>query len=244
MSSPASATKRARLEQEPESDAAEREVDLLTDEEAKVVRIQFEKEVDLHPFSFNFDDLKKEYCRFMHLKLKYPSISFAPSSLLDKFWHAHILCTRQYLAFCVRSNNSEFIHHDPMMTSGPERYKLTKEYYEKEFGEVPNNVVIWPDDVDDKCWMEKGFSDDEGDRDFVSDNRPYSKAEKDYIKEYGDQRGRTRRALRKWHRKAMLNRSINDQYDPREHPDILNCGSGHRWYDYGFDLSCPDCRTS
>jgi len=72
----------------------------LTSDEIRVVKIQFDKDTCFP----RFDALLKEYCRFLELKLSNPNMPVAPSYLIDKLWHAHILATREYLAFCERHN--------------------------------------------------------------------------------------------------------------------------------------------
>lgn len=118
----------------------------LTEDEIKVVKIQFEKDT-AYP---HFDALLREYCRFMELKVVNPNVPMAPSFLIDKLWHAHILSTRQYLAFCERHNQGAFLHHDPTMKQGQKRYKLTLDAYENMYGTKPDDQQIWPNHVDKK----------------------------------------------------------------------------------------------
>ncbi|KAL7528541.1 hypothetical protein ACHAWF_005196 [Thalassiosira exigua] len=68
----------------------------------------------------------------------------APSKRIDEMWHAHILSTREYLAFCDRHNGGEYLHHDPTMTSVPARYRATMKRYLELFEEKPKDQGIWP----------------------------------------------------------------------------------------------------
>lgn len=52
------------------------------------------------------------YALFLALKLLRPSVQ--PSPRIDDVWHAHILCSRDYLTFCGRHNNGDYLHHDPV----------------------------------------------------------------------------------------------------------------------------------
>lgn len=150
------ATKRARHDKEED----EQDIKLAA-AEVRVVKIQFEKDTTFH----RFDDLLDEYCRFMKIKIKgQPAVThFAPSKLIDKFWHAHILSTKEYFAFCTRHNNGDYLHHDPTMTKVQERYELTLEAYENIFGERPTDKIIWPDHVDTQPSDDDDDEDDDDD---------------------------------------------------------------------------------
>jgi len=218
----------------------------LTDAEARVVKIQFEKEYDI-PKAVKFDDLLVEYCRFMEIKLseKNATEPYAPSYLLDMFWHAHILSTREYFAFCERHNGGEYVHHDPTMKRGQERYEAAIEAYKELFGNRPSDFNIWPDHVDN---VPQSDGDDDDDDEDDSSEEEYDAdgniGKTAYLYEHGDERGRTEEELVEWHRQAILDPANNEGFDPRKHPDVSNCMYGHRWYDYKFDLDCPGCRQS
>ncbi|KAL9184050.1 hypothetical protein ACHAXT_002136 [Thalassiosira profunda] len=85
-----------------------------------------------------------EYLRFMQIKTEDPSVRYAPSDAIDEMWHAHILSTEQYAAFCERHNGGAFIHHDPTMQDVPRRYRETMKSYAKLFG-TPEDRDIWPE---------------------------------------------------------------------------------------------------
>lgn len=53
-----------------------------------------------------------EYRRFLTLKRLFFSTPIVPNRLIDKFWHAHILDTRNYQADCLQLFG-EFFHHYP-----------------------------------------------------------------------------------------------------------------------------------
>lgn len=119
------------------------EVPTLTDEEKRVVMIQYEKEND----SDGAQALLVEYLKFMQIKIGEQDTTdkkVAPSKKIDEMWHAHILSTKEYFAFCERYNDGEYIHHDPSMTDVPTRYTLTWQKYFELFGSNPKNLSIWP----------------------------------------------------------------------------------------------------
>lgn len=49
---------------------------------------------------------------FLHLVALSPGRTFCPSETVDIGWHAFLLHTREYAAFCERVNG-QFIHHNP-----------------------------------------------------------------------------------------------------------------------------------
>ena len=114
----------------------------ITSPEKRAVIIQFRKD---NPHA-DADVVFEEYLKFIRIKISDTSIPFAPSPLIDKMWHAHILSTREYQQFCDRHNNGNFIHHDPTMNQGQRRYELTLQAYRKFLGEP--NVAVWPKNVD------------------------------------------------------------------------------------------------
>lgn len=90
-------------------------------------------------------DLLHEYLRFAYLALS-GSGSSTPSETVDGAWHAHILCTRSYAAFCKAIGRT--LHHDPGTGASEERegfgsaYRATWVRYRAEFGEPP--AAFWP----------------------------------------------------------------------------------------------------
>lgn len=93
-----------------------------------------------------WDMAELEYRRFLNLKLLYPGVSFVPSKLLDKVWHAHILDTRAYREDCMKVFG-RFIDHYPYFgIYGKEDYanlvnafEETIAMYEKHFGPYPSS---------------------------------------------------------------------------------------------------------
>lgn len=83
----------------------------------------------------------KLYKEWLVLQVFYEELSFAPSELIDEFWHVHILDTRKYMNDC-NTIKGELIHHYPyfgiteqenetVLESG---FELTKKLYMKHFG--------------------------------------------------------------------------------------------------------------
>ena len=114
---------------------------VLTEAEQRVVLIQYKKD----NAEDNAESILAEYLKFMYIKVREESDGeCAQSKVIDAMWHAHILSTRQYSAFCHRSNDGEYIHHDPTMLAGQQRYALTLKRYNKFFGIDPSDRNIWP----------------------------------------------------------------------------------------------------
>jgi len=117
----------------------------LTNNEFRVVKIQFLKDKPNFPF---LHKLREEYCKFLRIKLSNLDKAFAPPYWIDKLWHAHILSTKEYHAFCWRAG-THYLHHDPTLKQGKERYEWTMQVYKEHFGEP--DKMFWPDDVEDKA---------------------------------------------------------------------------------------------
>ena len=81
-----------------------------------------------------------------------------PSKMIDEMWHAHILSTREYFAFCDRHNDGDYLHHDPSMVDVPSRYRLTRFRYFDLFDELPADAAIWPPPVEES--ESEGYSSD------------------------------------------------------------------------------------
>ena len=54
----------------------------------------------------------EEYRRFLILNMENPELKLAPTSLMDKAWHTHILDTRRYAEDC-EAMFGRFLHHHP-----------------------------------------------------------------------------------------------------------------------------------
>ena len=54
----------------------------------------------------------EEYRRFLVLKMENPSVKLAPTGLMDKAWHTHILDTKRYAEDC-EAMFGRFLHHHP-----------------------------------------------------------------------------------------------------------------------------------
>lgn len=80
-----------------------------------------------------------------------PCNEHAVSDNIDPFWHAHILHTREYVAFCERVYG-QFIHHDPLNHADDEQvaqvarlYEHTSQVYRRMFSYI--NDEFYPTDV-------------------------------------------------------------------------------------------------
>ena len=80
------------------------------------------------------------YKEWLALQVHYEDLSFAPSELIDEFWHVHILDTRKYLADCQKIKG-ELIHHYPYFGLTEQEneivleqgFELTKKLYQHHF---------------------------------------------------------------------------------------------------------------
>ncbi len=54
----------------------------------------------------------EEYRRFLTLKIENPGANLAPTNLMDKVWHMHILDTRRYAEDC-EAMFGRLLHHRP-----------------------------------------------------------------------------------------------------------------------------------
>ncbi len=52
------------------------------------------------------------YKQWLALQKHYPHLSFAPSELVDEYWHMHILDTRKYMEDCALIFH-KYLHHYP-----------------------------------------------------------------------------------------------------------------------------------
>ena len=91
------------------------------------------------------DELETEYKRFIFLNIAYRGEIIPIAGAVDELWHAHILFTRDYSAFC-NTVNGEYIHHNPTVDD-EEKEALGSAYsdntltlYKKTFGELNENV--------------------------------------------------------------------------------------------------------
>lgn len=87
----------------------------------------------------------REYLRYMALKRQHPKDSLVPSAAVDAVWHVHILCTKEYAAFCER-NFGHFVHHDPLAGKVKD-YLATLKAYAEAFGEDAPTVFWEPPPV-------------------------------------------------------------------------------------------------
>lgn len=98
------------------------------DNEVFVSKLQELEKVDLRRITnrlinkSNFEPSRAEQARVEFLQfisLLYISDgSYSPSNLADEFWHAFILHTHDYAAFCQKFFG-RFIHHEPFDTNYP-----------------------------------------------------------------------------------------------------------------------------
>lgn len=88
----------------------------------------------------------EEYKKFMYLAAAYGDVT--PSIAVDECWHLHMIYTRDYWLYFCKDIIGVPIQHGPTRGGKSEgdkymvQYAMTLMYYEKHFGEVPDD--IWP----------------------------------------------------------------------------------------------------
>ena len=87
------------------------------------------------------DAAELEYKRFLTLHLLYPDVFIVPTTLIDEFWHHHILDTKKYRQDTTAVFGSFFDHYPYLGINGEqdaarhnELYQGTRDLYEKHFG--------------------------------------------------------------------------------------------------------------
>jgi len=87
----------------------------------------------------------EEYKRFLILKMDNPGVPLAPTDIMDKAWHIHILDTKRYAEDCEKMFG-RFLHHRPSYEgynpkinkqSLIESYESMKSLYSAKFGHDP-----------------------------------------------------------------------------------------------------------
>jgi hypothetical protein len=203
------------------------DIPTLTEDEKKVVLIQYKKDND----NDSAEAVLAEYEKFMYIKIK-GGDDCTPSKKVDAMWHAHILSTREYFAFCERYNNKEYIHHNPSLTNGRNLYKDTLQKYKEYFGHAPSSTTIWPG-ANGKQQEEEEDEEDEHQEEEEEEEEEREEEKEDYLglkirrgESWDDYTNR-------WHT------TYANRY--RDHPNRVYAGCGHNWDDGTFDIECEDC---
>ena len=124
------------------------------DEAYQKVDISFEQKMLESNLGWSKDYLNRtitEYKKLMYLAAVYRNI--APSDPIDQVWHQHILYTKDYRTFCERYMGF-FLNHNPERfnfspkSDDVDIYKITLDYYRKEFNQEPP-LDIWVLDAKD-----------------------------------------------------------------------------------------------
>lgn len=97
-----------------------------------------------------------EYRRFLALTRQYPDKGMVPSTVVDQFWHGHILDTRAYAEDCDRLFGG-FVHHFPYWgmrgeadaSALDDAYDETLALYEKHWGTPAAD--IWAREGASRC---------------------------------------------------------------------------------------------
>lgn len=86
-------------------------------------------------------EVEVEYLRYLGLKAAHPDQLLCPPKIVDHAWHAHLLCTRHYAAFCEKYYG-QFLHHEPGV-GAPANCTASVDLYTDAFGHHPPPSV-WP----------------------------------------------------------------------------------------------------
>ena len=84
----------------------------------------------------------EEYRRFLVLKMENPAVTLAPSGIMDKAWHVHILDTRMYSEDC-QAMFGRILHHRPSYDDDGRQHDLSLAFndmsrlYSERFGHDP-----------------------------------------------------------------------------------------------------------
>lgn len=107
------------------------------------------------------EDAEIEYKRFLHLNKRYPNMSIVPNTIMDTFWHFHILDTRAYFVDSEKIFGRYFHHFPYFGMRGKEdeqnlinSFEETKELYLIEFGEPmlrEGSSKCWHN-CQSRCW--------------------------------------------------------------------------------------------
>lgn len=88
----------------------------------------------------------KFYRNFLLLCKKHPKAHLSPTLQIDEIWHAHILYTQDYHAFCDKVFG-KYLHHQPLMPGAEEAEAnndaigLLQKLHQEEFGEPIYDAV-------------------------------------------------------------------------------------------------------
>lgn len=103
------------------------------------------------------DEAELWYKRFLHRYAANPtSVDNVPSLVVDKFWHFHILDTAKYASDCEQVFG-HFLHHNPYYgiegdaEARDASFKVSNEWYSREFGESSENMLTFPAKEVAKC---------------------------------------------------------------------------------------------
>ncbi|OGZ44729.1 MAG: hypothetical protein A2756_04710 [Candidatus Ryanbacteria bacterium RIFCSPHIGHO2_01_FULL_48_27] len=92
------------------------------------------------------------YREFLVIALLYPD-KIAPTTLVDTYWHQHILDTRQYMKDCQDIFGC-YLHHDPTFGLDGDKselvttYNATNELFFQEFGHRPFTLKVGLDGIE------------------------------------------------------------------------------------------------
>jgi len=106
----------------------------------------------------NAEKLKMEFLRFVVLRQQYLG-TIVPSKGVDMFWHAFILYTEEYTAFCER-HLGKYMHHRPqdhfastasISIAGKKTVEYLGQMFQEYDSEIWNQHAICTDDGDCGC---------------------------------------------------------------------------------------------
>ena len=135
----------------PGSRMAERRLWILAQLDLEPIIVKAMDTEEGHGWALDFAcRVSREYRRFLILCLENPDDPVVPSTLVDDFWHLHILDTQKYAEDCDRCFG-EMLHHFPYfgMRGDDDAANLRKAWlktlslYQSTFGEAAP-AKLWP----------------------------------------------------------------------------------------------------
>jgi hypothetical protein len=89
------------------------------------------------------DEAILEFRRYFSLRVATEEPIYMPSKQIDQVWHACLVHTRLYAAFCEETYGY-FVHHDPVRAPDlPEAWRSFEEPYRRLYGEPGRLWQLW-----------------------------------------------------------------------------------------------------
>lgn len=98
--------------------------------------------------------VRKEYTKYLALKILHPEKMLPMSNKVDDYWHGHILFTRDYVSFCKKFAG-RYLHHNPAVDEA--EIRMVKDHVQ----ETANSMVENFGECNNEYWQDaEGVCDD------------------------------------------------------------------------------------